>query len=537
MNESQNIKNKSISDLGLFLTPKQPLGPHRHERILRRDNMQDLGLLIYPVEVFDNATAQRSPLIIGRRGSGKTAVTAALLSIELNKNNSNIKTRYPDVYIHIDSWKSLDSLIEKVGWDCSHSIGLAGDWESLVSETVARHWAKRFWVTIFEEFYSKANDPEYDLIDRQTVPLVCQYIEGADFLTKESELNNDMLEKKHQDTLDSVTEYLTKNNRHCYIVIDSLEEYPIRSQKFSKVIAGLLKCVNEFNDDYPCASIICCLPQEIEPIVARRAANKIKDLSDADGVSRLRWRPIELLKIAAERYRAFLKIYQNDDPEFLNSILNLDFSNRANLRKFYELTLPDRLTNKYGQNELTIPYIIRHTQLLPREVLIILNKAIVLSHQKLGSWRHITSESIVNAIDMEQSDLLDQILKPYALIYPQTVEACKIIVPELTAVCSYDDLQVHGRKLNKLTSHETPEPWETLFEMGILGYVDENVNGNSDYYIYGNFHYNSNLPFVLGTGRKYCIHPIFSGSWRLSRENLSCGFVYPASIKENLWEE
>jgi len=487
--------------------------------------------------VFDNAAARRSPLIVGRRGSGKTAVTAALLASSSKSSSTTSSQIYSDIYIHIDSWKSLDSLIERVGWDCSHSIGNGGDWESLVSETVARHWAKRFWVAIFEEFYSMANDPENESVTRLTLPLICKYIEGADFLTSKSELTNDVLEKQYTETLNSVVDYLTEHELHCYVVIDSLEEYPIRSNKFSKVIGGLLKCVNEFNDDYPCASIICCLPHEIEPLVVRRAANKIKDLSDADGVTRLKWRPIELLKIVAERYRAFLRIYQKDDPEFLSSITNLDFNRRQHLRKFYELTLPDRITNKYGQSELTIPYIIRHTQLLPRELLIILNKAIVLSHQKLGSWRHVTDESIVNAVDMEQGDLLDQILKPYLSIYPQTVEACRIIVPELPPVCGYEDLQIHGRKFNKLTSHEVSEPWETLFEIGVLGYVDESLSGKSDYYLYGSFHYNSNSPFVLGTGRKYCIHPIFSGSWRLNRSNISGDFVYPASIKEDMWQE
>lgn len=487
--------------------------------------------------MFDNAAARRSPLIVGRRGSGKTAVTAALLASSQTQSYSNSRKVNSDVYIHIDSWKSLDSLIERVSWDCSHSIGPGGDWESLVSETVARHWAKRFWVAIFDEFYSMVNDPEKDFITRGSMPLVCNYIEGADFLTSESELTNDVLEKQHRDTLESIASYLSDHDSHCYIVIDSLEEYPIRSQKFSKVIAGLLKCVNEFNDDYPCASIICCLPHEIEPLVARRAANRIKDLSEADGVTRLKWRPIELLKIAAERYRAFLRLYQRDDPDFLVQIVNLDFNKRSDLQKFYELTFPDRLTNKYGQSELTIPYVIRHTQLLPRELLIILNKAIVLSHQNLGTWRHVTSESIVNAVDMVQGDLLDQILKPYLSIYPQTVEACKGIVPELPPVCTYDDLQVLGRKFAKLNSHEVTEPWQILFEIGVLGYVDETLNGKSDYYIYGSFHYNSNSPFVLSTGRKYCVHPIFSGSWRLDRSKIKGNFVYPASIKEDMWFE
>ncbi len=276
----------------------------------------------------------------------------------------------------------------------------------------------------------------------------------------------------------------------------------------------------------------------MEPVFVARAANYLKDLSATTSVSRLRWKPVDLLKIVAERYRSFLKLHCFDDKRFLQTISDLDFSSREGLKSFYTLVMPEFILNRLGRRESAVAYIIRHTQLLPREFLMIFDAAILRSHKLHGSWRYIEPEAILDAVAQQEPELALQVLSPYRTMYPDLIAAAKRVLPEMPPVCSINDLHKQGARLTKMTRHETDNPWETLFQIGVIGYVDEKATGqSSDRYEYGRFHFNSHRPITFASGRKYCVHPIFSGSWELQRTDQSMKCVYPADVKEIPWED
>jgi hypothetical protein len=518
-----------------LLTPKNPLGPFRHETIINRaEDASKANVLIYQSSAFDDVFAEERPIIVGRRGAGKTAIIAALAARSGSDDYTYAADQKPgnrDIYILV-SYEQLDILVERVGHDCRYSIGGDGDWASLLAETAARHWSRRIWTVILDRMYRECQQ-RYDA--RSQLLMLVKYIEGKDVVAPDHEITDDALAEKFNAVTQSTIGYLEGSGRNCYVIIDSFEEYPVLAPRFQKIIAGFLKCLNNFNATFTRVHIVCCIPEEMESFFIAKSTNYLKDWSLTASVSKLRWKPIDLLRIVAERYRQFLIIHSEDDKDFLRKIKKFDMSRRDDLRSFYSLIMPDVVENRLGKTETALAYIVRHTQLLPREFLMIFDSAITASHKRNGSWRYIDPRGIVEAVEAREPELARMTLQAYQTLYPTLIEAAQKVIPELPPICRLGDLHKLGGRL-KAARHETSEPWQTLFDIGIIGYIEDMPAGTaSDRYEYGRFHFNSIKPITFANDRKYCIHPIFSGSWNLKRPDASLKCVYPADVSEAPW--
>jgi hypothetical protein len=518
-----------------FLTPANPLGPFRQEAIIKRTEGATPNLLLYQNAVFDQIIERQRPIIIGRRGSGKTSIVASLSAKSGQEEYYYTRRGAPntghDLYVFINSWDHLDQLVDKVGLDSRYSIGTEGDWSSLLPETAARHWTRRIWMVIFEQIYK---DSLYDTELRERLPEVIKYVEARDIIPLDKELTDSYLTRLFTDVRGSVCKYLRESGRTCVVIIDSFEEYPVLAPRFQKLIAGLLKSVNDFHLDFSEARIICCIPEEIAPYFELQSSNHLKDLSVTASVSRLRWRPIDLLKIVAERYREFLQLYCQDDKPFLTFIMDLDLSDRSELSSFYAKVMPNEIVNLLGRTEPTLGYIVRHTQLLPREFLMIFDAAVRRSHEKTGSWRQLDPAEIVRAVEEQEPELAKQILTPYRTLFPELLGALRRVLPELSPICTLRDLDKLRPRFGRRVHDETADPWEALFQIGVIGYIEERQNCTDGKYDYGRFHFNSVRPITFANGRRYCVHPIFSGSYSLIRKEPNMKCVYPADVTEEL---
>ena len=521
-----------------ILTPTTPLGPARHETVMGNLEGHSSNTLICKANVFDDVLEENRPLIVGRRGSGKTALMSAIIARQYDDDYTKamdtdiINNRNFDLFIN--SRGQLSGLIDSVGRDARFSLGGDNDWDSLLQETVAQHWKHRIWRVIFEEVHARSFS---DRRIKSKLAAVVKYVDGQDILPDHQEITSRLLSKKFAEMCNLIEEYLGENRAQCLIVIDSLEEYPVRAPKFRKVIGGFIRCINDFNENRQSrVRIVLCLPEEVEDVILREIPNHLKDFSDGT-VSRLRWRPRDILAVIAERYREFLKIYSpEDDLAFSRRLVRMDFTKGKDLNEFYSSVLPKTITNRLGREEDPLAYIIRHTQLLPREFVMIFNSAIVKSHRTHGSWRYIDSDSIVQAVESMESVLVREIQRPFMAIYGQLLEEAERVIPELSPVCGSSDLDRLNNRF-KAAQHETEHPWHALFKIGILGYIEERSKGSgSERYEYGRFHFNSVKPFVIANGKRYCIHPAFSGTWQLKRktEDLKC--VYPADVSSAPWD-
>lgn len=535
-----------MSDFGLesLLKTTEPLGPERHEKINMRLGGHHSNILVFKTALFDRITQSRRPIIAGRRGSGKTAVVNALVASSSGEPYSwgagEIDLEARNIVVFLDSYKRFDILVEKVSADLSQ---ITDDWTSVRPETSARYWAKHLWNEVFSEIY------ERDIVDNHDfdhIPHLCKInkiITGKDVSSKSAPISFHAIDEAFREAQLATISYLEDNDLNCVVVVDSFEVYPLKSPRFEKVISGFFRCVNDFADMYDRCFVYCCMPEEIEPILRDSIPNIITDGSEDTSLSRLRWRPIDLLGVVAKRYKEFLKIHlpqqESENRDFLSKIVKLNVDDRDDLNEFFKMIIPEKLLNRYGCEEPTLAYIIRHTQLLPREMLSLFSSAILTAHDRTGSWISIDASDIVKAIDKKEEDFAKQTLKPFRVNYPTLCQEVPNLFARLGIRPTFTGRELDSFKsIEGIASADTPRAWNTLFEMGVIGYIEDvpNTASLNDTYVYGRFHYNSNRRIAISKDGVYCVHPIFSGTWHL-RNQETCKdvkYVYPADVPFDL---
>jgi hypothetical protein len=120
-------------------------------------------------------------------------------------------------------------------------------------------------------------------------------------------------------------------------------------------------------------------------------------------------------------------------------------------------------------------------------------------------------------------------------MYKELILACDEVFSELPPICSLSELHIVGKRMRKTVGDETSNPWKSLYEMGVIGYIDpDQGQRKSAYYEYGLFHFNSANPIRFANHIRYCVHPLFSGAWRLKRQS-NMKFVCPSKIDETFW--
>ncbi len=192
--------------------------------------------------------------------------------------------------------------------------------------------------------------------------------------------------------------------------------------------------------------------------------------------------------------------------------------------------------NNLGIQEDTLAYIIRHTQLLPREFLRIFARAILESRSgmQLGM---ITSSAIKKSVSYWETDFGTSVLKPYEKLYGKLLAAVEDVMPELPLFFSLADMDRLGHRFKDRIEEEISNPWELLYQMGVVGFVGRNSNDvqvdpDSERYVYAYFCYNSTTPISFANHRVYCVHPLFSKRWQMKRpEAYKEKFVYPANVE------
>src|SRR5207249_410530 len=91
---------------------------------------------------------------------------------------------------------------------------------------------------------------------------------------------------------------------------------------------------------------------------------------DFIGICYLQWGVTDLVRLAISRFRLFAQILDARGQPWL-----LDRFERGSgdPREMLESFLPETVTNFHGDSEPALQYLVRHTQLLPRQFLTVLN--------------------------------------------------------------------------------------------------------------------------------------------------------------------
>jgi hypothetical protein len=157
-------------------------------------------------------------------------------------------------------------------------------------------------------------------------------------------------------------------------------------------------------------------------------------------------------------------------------------------------------------------YILRHTQLLPRHFLMLLNSIFKGLNAPPGSNPFPVSENkIITGIRKVEEFIISEIFVAFKLIHPTAEITCKRCLPELGHKFSVGELhQVFTRHGKAVFGGDGMFEFQRmLIEIGALGRV---IPGKEkDIYIKGNFEYTVAHELTISHDDQLCVHPLFSG--------------------------
>ena len=299
---------------------------------------------------------------------------------------------------------------------------------------------------------------------------------------------------------------LKSSGKRVVILMDSLEDFKLNIISVEHAIQGLLKCAGSMNNPRDVVDIRLCLPTELAGRVVEISSNPIKDFNRE---VKLEWTAKELISIGAQRLVYFIGLYY---PDFIRGKSPLDELTRDEAQMLFRVVLPEKIANHRGLQENPVSYILRHTQLLPRHFLMMLNSIFKRTNttQTLNPFP-IKEEKIIYGIRQVEERIVKEIFGAFRMIYPSAEEVCKRCLPQLGHVFSVGALRQVYNRFGKAVFHgdEYFAFQQMLIEIGAIGRVIPGAE--SDLYIKGKFKYTVGHDLTINYEDHLCTHPLFYG--------------------------
>jgi hypothetical protein len=503
-----------------YVTPHAPLGPSDAAQI--RDTEVAARLFDPHNKSFNSLLRKDLSVVIGRRGSGKTALLNSYKYRpylgKVGPSGSDFKAY--DIVIEIVTHKQFQDMQRRVVRDKATFRpieAVVDDWGKLIVDYVlatllsqVKDQDKNDEHLRVLERYLRQDETEFEDEVRQDVWGKTLWSKIRSIWAREE--RSDATHLSTDDALNIAIKYLKSRKQKAVVIFDSMDEYNIGDEVFDRTIGALVRFITHFNTRYDQIKIKLGLPSEIFPEVRVASGNPLKDLVSFDQVQ---WTAMELMQIAAYRYYLFLSLY---DPEFSLDLQDIDLNRREGVHQFWRKFFPKKQINRYGNEEDAMRYVLRHTQLLPRQFLMILQTIVVASHRLTGGYREFHSEVVKTSIEELEPIVAGEIFGAFKRVYPFAEEIGRAVFGNLPTVLSYDQLEDQWRKrarhqmLKINADFEMVNFCDMLVRMGILGLVKE----ETEFYYNAKFGYGLLAPFNIGQGNELCLHPIFSKCFNAS---------------------
>ena len=502
----ENLKN--------YITKDEPFGPIDTVDIAH-DDVDVLEALFAQYNVLYKGLRKRPSIIIGRKGSGKTAYLRSVF----------FDHRYT-FYTEIDTPEAISEVIKIVQ-------GISR--EAVFPETVAKLWETIIWISIFSEMrkHITAKDGK-ETLDAYLSKIGIREGNSIDTIlwTIADTLSERMKDKplgvvseflrrfdkvSFEDARKVTQSFLKKEQKNFVVLMDSMDRLDVKLDTIARSLEGLIKCIGEMNKPRACADIRFCLPAELYHNFQNEiSSNPNKDFKRS---LKLQWTASELIILGAQRLRLFIAIY---NKKLFKQIKNITVNSKNNALRVFSLVLENNLENQYHFQEDTIAYILRHTQLLPRHFLILLNSIFTINKQRRDDFLAITDVDVLKGVRLVEERIVAEIFVAFRIMYPHAEKTCRLCVPELDHYFTLGDLQKvfnrHGKKY--FGGGDFFDFKRMLIEIGVIGrFLEE-----TDIYYKARFEYTASHELITSVDDTYCLHPLFSGIYGNGRKSKP---VYP----------
>ncbi|MGI9646925.1 MAG: AfsR/SARP family transcriptional regulator [Acidimicrobiia bacterium] len=494
-----------------FVTDRMPFGPIAMDAIATRRIYRDLYST--HTELHDEIIRRRPSFIVGRRGSGKTALMRVPLL-----DPSNLLVEFTSSELFAQVLACVDELERRGGRLFVQQIG--DIWDGVV-------WSGLFLAATNSKRIKLYQSPELEMIRRYVAGVgdeatltvddlgaaFCRQLvdaAGADPrpLVRQVQLGGvDFGAAK-----DACRSLLQAASMNPIVLIDSMEDLHVEMTTLSRVLAGLFGLIGR-SDRSPAeeCDFRLCYPSELWSKLSDFAANPLKD---AENHIKLYWSARQLMTIAGHRLHLFLRLYH---PQHLSDALKGTFDPTSfyDARFVLQSILPAEVTGTGGRKEDTLAYIMRHTQLLPRHLLRILNGIMQRTIELGEPATSVSEEAVIDGVRRVEELLVTEIFTAYGSVHPLARDACRRLIPELPIAFSegYLHQRFNRTGIRKNTGLAYPELKEMLVEIGCLGRVID----RTDRYVEGEFDYTLPTPLFPSAEDDLCLHPLFANVFHARR--------------------
>jgi hypothetical protein len=530
-----------LPQLVAVITRQQPFGPPDAAQFTSSTEL--LRLLYDPSNrTHQQAESSGAPYVIGRKGAGKTAFVTAP---KLDADAVPIELPSADVYQGV--------------FDIVSSLVYGGT--RLFPEHTALLWRHLAWCAVLSELARHrvehgADDAEARRILREfaeslgngAVPgdahaAVSAYLRRLGVMfggDKPAGGVGDLLSSVSGNgwtivqAIDAGTRVLRAQTARYVLIVDSLEHYlgdlPTTDYQQAERVAfeGLFRFVGGDGTQPDRAfDIRFAFPAEMWTVLEKVSANPIKDFHRRVLVH---WSARELITLIGNRLNLYCHLYEPDMAERAGVLGGGGHRHRVapqsgkdprpvplgydDARHLIDVVLPARVTNSYGGEEATIAYLLRHTQLLPRHLITILNCVwhAQAAHDP-GAPVPVKPIAVVEGVRRGEYEIVNDILASFSGVHPAARLCCERVLPNLGNSLTEGELhRVYNQNgIRKDAELDFRQFVRALLEIGCLGRVVDTKSTSR--YVVGEFEYTRAGSLHIGADELFCIHPVFAESF------------------------
>jgi hypothetical protein len=498
-------------ELMRILTRNQPLGPPYTEELLR--SPRGIFEQLYDRTNGCHGSAERDDpvYVVGRKGSGKTAFLVGTAFVDGAKV---ILIKSEDAYHEIERLRIRYA--REVG--PLFAENLAHVWQVLLTHAGMllscrvqglRHTDEgRLIASYLSSFGNPSTLEPGKLLARVGSALSDVLVRSTPGLTVEemcASLRTDVA--TYEVAYRSFVDLIARKRERLYVVVDNLEDLHVHVDELRTTLSALFRATREFASTAEARpfKVRFAFPAELVQRLRDLTANPEKDFLD---YLVIRWTAAELMTIAGNRLRRYLDLYHQDELKRLGLPRQHDERDHQMAEATLRSLLPrSAIRTGLGADEDPVAYIMRHTQLLPRHLIQILNEILARSARHCLGVPVATSQDVVEGVREAELRIVDGILSSYSHDYPYMAPALGYLKNHIPNTLTCSDLHRAFNAAGVARSGVGYSDFlESALDVGVLGIVERSTSR----YSVGRFSYTfAETLRPVEDEDQICVHPLF----------------------------
>lgn len=461
-------------------------------------------------------------IVIGRRGAGKTAFL-----------ESAHFTHKKDLVVSVDKGRALGQVclvVDGIPQGGRYPEAIAELWDSIIYTNVLQQAVGKYGeLKLGRDYLGKIGASPSATKDSIAWTLLgtLKDTQKSGTVGTIAELVRRLHSVSFHDAKEELFQELRRRDARVIVLIDSLdsEGYVFDDPDTLAALKGLLKWVGNTGAGRNPVHPRLAIPGEYYHDFLSISANPLKDFAKS---SILRWTPRHLIVLSAVRFRRFLELTGHAEYEVW---ADADLTTAGSAVEMFRRVMPAVVHIPFGDAEDSFVYLLRHTQLLPRQFFFILN-ALFYSHQEFGPGATISEREVLDCVYETAPVIVNEIFGAHRHRHPNASTVCRRLLPYLQETFSYGELHKLSHRFKREYS-DRDDLFDMLVDVGAIG----KVVGMSGRYVLGQFQYNHDAPLVITSQDKLCVHPLFWAAFQGDAAKRQLSRVWPIGIGKRTPEE